>query len=34
MVRPSGEKLAKLGGGTNGKDLADIPPMDATLLVR
>ncbi len=31
MVRPSGEKLQKLGGGTNGKELADIAPMDATL---
>ncbi len=31
MVRPSGEKLLKLGGGANGKELADIAPMDATL---
>ena len=31
MVRPSGEKLQKLGGGTNGKELADIAPMGATL---
>ncbi|MEO5803617.1 MAG: DNA recombination protein RmuC [Verrucomicrobiota bacterium] len=31
MVRPSGEKLSKLSGGTNGKELADIAPMDATL---
>lgn len=31
MVRPSGEKLAKLGGAVSGKDLADLTPMDATL---
>jgi DNA anti-recombination protein RmuC len=31
MFRPSGEKLQKLGGGTNGKELAAIAPMDATL---
>ena len=31
MVRPSGEKLLKLSGGANGKDLADIAPIDATL---
>jgi DNA recombination protein RmuC len=31
MVRPSGEKLSKLSGGINGKELADIAPMDATL---
>ncbi len=31
MVRPSGEKLSKLSGGANGKNLADIAPMDATL---
>jgi DNA recombination protein RmuC len=31
MVRPSGEKLLKLGGGTTGKDLADIQPIDSTL---
>ena len=31
MVRPSGEKLLKLGGGNNGKELADISLMDATL---
>lgn len=31
MVRPSGEKLLKLGSGANGKELADIAPMDATL---
>jgi DNA recombination protein RmuC len=30
-VRPSGEKLQKLGSGTGGKDLADIQPLDATL---
>jgi DNA recombination protein RmuC len=31
MVRPSGEKLLKLSGGINGKELADIAPMEATL---
>lgn len=31
MVRPSGEKLRKLGGGTTGKELADVSPLDATL---
>lgn len=31
MVRPSGEKFLKLGGGTNGKELADVQPLDATL---
>lgn len=31
MVRPSGDKLLKLSGGANGKELADIAPMDATL---
>jgi DNA recombination protein RmuC len=31
MVRPSGDKLLKLSGGANGKDLADIAPMEATL---
>jgi len=31
MVRPSGEKLLKLGGGATVKDLAEIPPLDATL---
>lgn len=31
MVRPSGEKLAKLGGTTPGKELADVPPLEATL---
>jgi DNA recombination protein RmuC len=30
-IRPSGEKLQKLGGGTPGKELADIQPLDATL---
>jgi DNA recombination protein RmuC len=30
-VRPSGDKLQKLGGGTGGKDLAELPPLDATL---
>jgi DNA recombination protein RmuC len=31
MVRPSGEKLLKLGGGGAAKELADIEPLDATL---
>ena len=31
MVRPSGEKLLKLGGGMGTKDLADVQPLDATL---
>ena len=31
MVRPSGEKLLKLGGGAVAKELADIEPLDATL---
>jgi DNA recombination protein RmuC len=31
MVRPSGEKILKLGGGVNGKELADVQPLDATL---
>ncbi len=31
MVRPSGEKLLKLGGGTTGRTLLDIPPVEATL---
>jgi DNA recombination protein RmuC len=31
MVRPSGEKLLKLGGGAAVKDLPEIKPLDATL---
>jgi DNA recombination protein RmuC len=31
MVRPSGEKLLKLGGGATEKDLPEIPPLEATL---
>ena len=31
MVRPSGEKLVRLGGGAPGKDLAGAPLLDATL---
>jgi DNA recombination protein RmuC len=31
MVRPSGEKLLKLGGAVTGKELADVQPIDATL---
>jgi len=30
-IKPSGEKLQKLGGGTGGKDLAELPPLDVTL---
>jgi len=31
MVRPSGEKLLKLGGGAGGKALAEVEPIEATL---
>jgi DNA recombination protein RmuC len=31
MVRPSGERLLKLGGNAAAKELADIQPLDATL---
>ena len=31
MVRPSGEKLLKLGGGSTEKELADVQPLDGTL---
>jgi len=31
MVRPSGEKLLKLGGGTGGRELAEVEPLDTTL---
>jgi len=30
-IRPSGEKLQKLGGGDAGKDLAELQPLQATL---
>ena len=30
-VRPSGEKLSKLGGGAPGKELAEVQPLDAAL---
>ncbi len=30
-VRPSGERLQKLGGGVSGKELSDVLPLDATL---
>jgi DNA recombination protein RmuC len=30
-VKPCGEKLLKLGGGTPGKELSDVPPLDAVL---
>ena len=30
-IKPSGEKLQKLGGGTGGKELASLTPLDATL---
>jgi len=31
MVKPSGERIQKLGGPTAGKELADVPPLDSTL---
>ena len=31
MVKPSGERIQKLGGTTGGKELADVQPLDATL---
>jgi len=31
MVKPSGERLLKLGTTASGKELADIQPLDATL---
>ena len=30
-VQPAGEKLIKLGGGTPGKELVDVHPLDSTL---
>ena len=30
-VKPSGEKIQKLGGAAPGKELASLPPLDATL---
>ena len=30
-IRPAGEKLQKLGGGTGAKELAELPPLDAPL---
>ena len=30
-VKPSGDRILKLGGGVNGKELADVQPLDATL---
>jgi DNA recombination protein RmuC len=30
-VRPAGERLAELGGGATGKELADVQPLDSTL---
>ena len=30
-IRPSGEKLLKLGGGDTTKPLADVQPLDETL---
>jgi DNA recombination protein RmuC len=30
-VRPAGEKVQKLGGGSTGKELADVPPLEANL---
>jgi DNA recombination protein RmuC len=31
MVKPSGERIQKLGGAISGKELADIQPLDSTL---
>jgi DNA recombination protein RmuC len=31
MVRPSGERLAELGGAAPGKELADVQPLDSAL---
>jgi hypothetical protein len=31
MVRPSGERLARLGGGVESKTLPEIRPLDSTL---
>jgi DNA recombination protein RmuC len=31
MVKPSGERIQKLGGPTAGKELADVQPLDAAL---
>ncbi len=31
MVRPAGERLAELGGGTTGKELPDVRPLDHAL---
>jgi DNA recombination protein RmuC len=31
MVKPSGERIQKLGGPTAGKELADVQPLDTTL---
>jgi len=30
-IKPAGEKLQRLGGGTGGKDLAELEPLDSTL---
>ena len=30
-IKPAGEKLQKLGGGSGGKTLEELPPLDATL---
>ena len=30
-VRPAGERLAELGGGTGGKEMADLQPLESTL---
>ena len=30
-VRPAGEKVQKLGGGSAGKELADVPPLEGNL---
>jgi DNA recombination protein RmuC len=30
-VKPSGERILKLGGGVNGKELAEVKPLEASL---
>jgi DNA recombination protein RmuC len=30
-VRPSGERVLRLGGGSNSKELADVPALEPTL---
>ena len=30
-IKPSGERILKLGGGTNGKELAEVKPLETNL---